>query len=59
MQNIQDGGGVVQNKVSLQDLLKMNLHSNSRPTASQIFLKRGKYTIFDNFSKKLFGGAGV
>ena len=49
MPKIQDGGGVVQNKVSLQDLLKMNLHFNSRSTASQIFLKRGKYTIFDNF----------
>ena len=49
MPKIQDGGGVVQNKVSLQDLLKMNLHFNSRPTASQIFLKRGKYTIVDNF----------
>ena len=51
MPKIQDGGGVVQNKVSLQDLLKMNLHFNSRPTASQIFLKEANIqflTIFFN-----------
>ena len=75
MQKIQDGRHLVQSKVSFAGYVKKGICCFiSRPTESQISLKRSKYTIFYIFfltcthiekkMKKIFfqkkiGGGGV